>query len=685
MGNRVGVFVCDCGSNIAGVVNVEDVVEYARTLDDVVFADEGKWICSVDYLSKIKDYIEEHELNKVVVACCTPRTHEPTFKSTLKEAGLNPYLLDFVSIREQCSWVHRTDPVKATGKAKELVRMGVAKARLLSPAEETRVNVGKESMVIGGGVSGMTAALALADLGFHVKLVERSNELGGLLSRLDKIAPYEVSAEEFIKNKASQITSNDNIDVYTSTVVEDIKGYVGNYKVTLKREDQIEEHDISTIIVATGMQEMELKDEFGYGQHPNVITQMQLEDRLRNGKLEGMKSVAMINCVNSRNEERGCCNVVCMISIKNAAAIKKANPQAKVYVLYRDLNISGMDASHFKGLAEEHDIKLIRYSEGEQPLISNEDGQLKLKVRDMLLGRDMTLKPDMLVLTPAYVGDKTTDELKGLLKVSTNSDGFFQEAHIKLKPLDFATQGIYLGGCARSPKNLRESMEEATGAAMRAAIPMNNGYVEAEGIVAVIDMEKCSECGLCAKVCEFGAIELNEKRPDVITAICKGCGTCAAECPKDAMDIIHFTDEQILAQVEAALEERPEEKIVAFCCHWCAMGAVDVAGVGRSEYPDNIRIIRVMCAGRVDKDFVTRAFELGAGGVLVAGCEFPTCHYIGGNYKCKERMDKLRKKMTKQGEAADRLWTVWLSAADGPKFVRTVKDMVEQLNLRGET
>jgi heterodisulfide reductase subunit A len=224
-------------------------------------------------------------------------------------------------------------------------------------------------------------------------------------------------------------------------------------------------------------------------------------------------------------------------------------------------------------------------------------------------------------------------------------------------------------------------MEEATGAAMRAAIPMHNGYIQAEGIVADIDYEKCNECGLCAKNCAFNAIELDEKRPDVIKAICKGCGTCAAECPKDAIDIIHFTDEQILSQVEACLEEEPENKIVAFCCHWCAMGAVDVAGVGRFEYPTNIRIIRVMCAGRVDRSFIEKAYELGAGGVLVAGCEFPTCHYITGNYKCKDRIEKLKKKLAKNGLDPSKLWTVWLSAASGPKFVATVKDMVKELKL----
>jgi heterodisulfide reductase subunit A len=681
METRVGVFVCDCGTNIAGVVDVPSVVEYARTLEDVVFVDEGKWICSVDYLTKIKEFIKEHELNRVVVACCTPRTHEPTFKSTVKEGDLNPYLLEFVSIREQSSWVHKSNPDAATEKAKDLVRMGVAKARLLEPAEETRVSVGKDCMVIGGGISGMTSALALADSGFNVELVEKNHELGGLLCKADKVAPYDVLASEILNDRIKKIDANENIQVHTSTEIDEINGYVGNYKVGLTKEGEKEEHDISTIIVSTGMREIPPGEDYGSGKLSNVITQLQLEDMLKKNEIKGLNSVAIINCVNSRNKERGCCNVGCLISIKNAKAIKEANENAKIYLFYRDLNLRGTEVNYLKDVIERFDIKLIRYPEDKMPVVVEENGKLTVKSHDLLLGRELTFEPDLVVLTCAFQGDESAENLKGLLKVSTDNDGFFKEAHIKLAPLDFATQGLYLGGCARSPKSVRESMEEATGAAMRAAIPMNNGYVEAEGIVADIDYEKCNECGLCVKVCAFSAMELHEKRPEVIKAICKGCGTCAAECPKDAIDIIHFTNEQILAQVEAALIKEPESKILAFCCHWCAMGAVDMAGVGRSEYPPNIRIIRVMCAGRIDKSFVEKAYELNAGGVLIAGCEFPTCHYITGNYKCKDRMEKLKKKLDKKGFDREKLWTVWLSAADGPKFQKTVKSMVEKLNL----
>jgi heterodisulfide reductase subunit A len=549
------------------------------------------------------------------------------------------------------------------------------------PAEETRIDVGKDCLVIGGGISGMTSALSLADQEINVTLVEKNDNLGGLLSKIDTMAPHEISTKEFLDDKKKKLGECDKIEVHTNSEITEINGYVGNFKVKIKEGEEEKEKDFSTIVVTTGMRELEPHGQFEFDENDKIVTQLQLEELLRKDEVKDVEIVSIINCVNSRNEERGCCNVGCLISVKNAKEILKRNPKAKVYLFYKDINIRGTEVKYFKDAIEQYDIKLVRYADDTTPIVVSENGKLIVKAHDVLIGRDLSIPSDLVVLTPPFVGNESTEKLKGLLKVSTNADGFFQEAHIKLRPLDFATQGIYLGGCTRSPKDMRESMEEAMGAAMRASIPMKKGYVEAEGIVADINYELCSDCGLCGKVCEFSAIELDEKHPTVIKAICKGCGTCAAECPKDAINIIHFTDEQILAQVEASLEENPEDKIVAFCCHWCAMGAVDMAGVGRSQYPENIRIIRVMCAGRVDKSFVQKALELGAGGVMVAGCEFPTCHYINGNYKCKERMEKLKRKMEKEGMDPNKLWTVWLSAADGPKFVKTVKNMVTELAL----
>ena len=678
---RVGVFVCDCGTNIARTVNVPEVVEYAKSLNNVVFAEEGKWSCSVDYLAKLQEAIKEHNLNRVVIASCTPRTHEPLFKKTVKEAGLNPYLLEFVSIREQVSWVHMDDPVRATEKAKDLVKMGVAKAILLEQGEEIRLPVKQDCLVIGGGMAGMTAALNIAAQGFKAIIVEKEPQLGGLLNKLDRIAPEEVSADEIDKAKAELVVQNENIKVYTNAEIEDIRGYIGNYKVRVKTNGKSEEFDASTIIVATGMKEMEPVGQYGYGDDPQVITQLQLEALLKSNGLEAKKDVVMINCVNSKNDERGCCNIGCLASVKNAMALKAVNKDTRVHILYRDLSMVKEEVNYLKD-ARNTGVKFIRYTEERKPEVSRENGRLVVKVSDILLGRELNLPADLIVLTTAFEGDSTVDRLKGLLKVSTNSDGFFQEAHVKLGPLNFPSDGLYLCGCARSPKNLKDTCEEAIGAAMRASIPMKNGYLEAEGIVADINLDACNSCGICVKNCPYGAIQLVDDKPSVIKPLCKGCGLCAADCTKDAITIVHYSDEQILAQVEAALQEKAQEKIIAFCCHWCALGAVDIAGVSRLQYPPNVRIIRVMCSARVAAKFVLRAFELGAAGVLVAGCEFPTCHYIVGNYKAEKRMERIvKKRLAKKGYDPDKLWTAWLSAADGPKFVATIRAMVEKLNL----
>ena len=684
---RVGVFVCNCGTNIGGVVNVADVVKYASHLEGVVVAEEGKWICSVDYLSKIKEMISEHKLNRVVVACCTPRTHEPTFKSTVKEAGLNPYLLEFVSIREQSSWVHKSDPKLATQKAKDLVKIGVAKAILLEPGEDIRISVGKNCLIVGGGLAGMTAALAVADQGFKVDLIEKNSKLGGILNNLETLAPFDIDTKKIVDAKTREINQHKNIKVHTNTELEDVKGYIGNYKVKLVNNGITEELETSTIIAATGMNEIEPKGLFGYGKFPNVITQLQLDEKLKSKSLGNVKNVAIINCVNSRNEERGCCNIGCLAAVKNAVTIKELNKDATVHIFYRDINIEGEDVNYFKEAIRKYDIKLIRYPDDKKvEVIGNKkNGVLTLKAYDILIGKEFKINQDLVVLTTGFQGDSAVGKLKGILKVSASPDRFFQEAHIKLRPLDFANDGIYLCGCSRNPKSIRETIEESLGAAMRAGIPMKKGYIEAEGIVADINNELCNSCGLCVKTCAFGAIEFADqtKPPNVIKALCKGCGTCAAECPKDAINIIHYTNEQILAQVDAALEKKPETKIIAFCCHWCALGAVDIAGVSRFEYPSNIQIIRVMCSGRVDAKFIERALELNAAGVLVAGCEFPTCHYINGNDKCKERIERLKKKLSKKKIDISKIWDVWLSAADGPKFVTTVKKMAEELKLGG--
>jgi heterodisulfide reductase subunit A len=680
---RVGVFVCDCGSNIAGVVYVPEVVEYAKGLKHVAFADEGKWSCSVDALAAMQESIKEHHLNRVVIASCTPRTHEPLFKQTVKEAGLNPYLLEFVSIREQVSWVHMHEPEVATEKAKDLVKMGVAKAALLEEGEEIRLPVGKECLVIGGGMAGMTAALNIADQGFKAVIVEKAPRLGGLLNRISTISHNEerLAAEQMAKARASVVEAHPNIKVYTGAEIEEVNGYIGNYKVKIQSNGTSESFDASTIIVATGMREVEPEGQFLYGSDPRVVTQLQLEGMLKEGQLGDPKNVVMINCVGSKNETRGCCNIGCPISVKNALSLKQRGEETTVHVLYRDLSMVKEEHFHLDA-AKADGVKFIRFPDDRYPEVTKDNGQLKVSVYDLLLGREFSLPADLLVLTVGFEGDESMEAIRGHLKVSSNAEGFFQERHIKLGPLDFPADGIALCGCAKNPKSLKETVEEGIGAAMRVSIPMNNGYIEAEGIVADIDLAACNSCGLCWKRCPYGAIQVNEdKQPEVVKALCKGCGLCAADCPKECITIVHYSDEQLLAQVEAALEERPEQKILGFVCHWCALGGVDMAGVSRLQYPPNARLIRVMCSARVPIKLIERAFEMGAAGVLVAGCEFPTCHYISGNYACETRVKRAKKIIAKKGYDPEKLWNVWCSAADGPKFANTMKEMVKQLDL----
>lgn len=682
---RIGVFVCDCGTNIAGVVNVPELVEYAMTLENVVFADEGRWSCSVDYLTRMKDLIRDNRLNRVVISACTPRTHEPLFKRTAKEAGVNPYLLEFVSIREQVSWVHMKEPEIATDKAKDLIKMGVAKAALLEEGQEIRLPVKTDCLVIGGGMAGMNAALSVANQGFKAFIVEKEARLGGILNRICFISHdnHKIPAAKAVQARVAEVESNPNIEVFADTGIEAVDGYIGNYKVKLKANggDPIQELDISTVIVATGMNELEPEGKFEYGNDPRVITQLQLDNQLKNKQVGDVKNVVMISCVNSKNEERGCCSIGCHTSVKNAVALKHLRQDANVHILYRDMSLIKEEGTA-QQTAKRLGVKFLRFPDHRYPEVVKDNGSLAVKVYDLLLGLEFTVPADLLVLTTAFRGNDSVEQIKGHLKVSSNPDGFFQESHVKLGPLEFATDGISLAGCAKAPMTFKESCEEGIGAAMKASIPMKKGYIEAEGIVADIDLPECNQCGLCSKRCPYTAIAVDaEKNPEVIKALCKGCGLCAADCPKECISIVHYSDDQVLAQVEAALEEEPDKKIIAFVCHWCALGGVDMAGVSRLQYPSNARLIRVMCSARVSMKMMQRPFELGAAGVLVAGCEFPTCHYITGNYAAEKRVNRTKIKIAKVGFDPDKLWNIWCSAADGPKFANTMRDMTKELGL----
>jgi len=555
---RIGVFVCHCGINIGGVVNVPDVVEYAKTLPDVVYAEDNLYTCSSEGISKIKEGIAKHNLNRVIVASCTPRTHEPLFRAACEEAGVNKYLFEMANIRDQCSWAHMHEPEKATEKAKDLVRMAVAKARLLEPLEEPEIDVAPSALVIGGGISGMTAALCLANQGFKVHIVEKEPELGGMLRHLYKLYPTMEDASQGLSHIVNSVKSHKGINVLTSAVVKRVKGFIGNFEVSVERGNNgTMNFGVGTIIMATGAANFEPVGMYRYGEYDNVITQLQLEQLLKNGQFKNPEKVVMIQCVGSR-EEKGrtyCSRICCMTALKNAMLIKELYPDTDIYILFRDLQTYGMHYEDWHRMAQDKGIKFIKYVLEKPPqIVQRENGKIIINVYHALLGEQVKIRSDLVVLSTPLIQHEDAKELSQILKVPLGPDGFFFEAHVKLRPIDFATDGIYVCGTAHSPKDIAESVSQAFGVASRAAIPMAVKRLRIDAITAVVDESLCGGCGTCVRLCPYGAIQKDEKGIARVTSVvCKGCGTCAASCPERAITMRHFRDEQIRAQALAAL------------------------------------------------------------------------------------------------------------------------------------
>ncbi|MEM2319985.1 MAG: CoB--CoM heterodisulfide reductase iron-sulfur subunit A family protein [Candidatus Bathyarchaeia archaeon] len=554
---RIGVFICHCGINIGGIVRVPEVVEYAKKLPNVVYAEANLYTCSDDTQKRIKEKIKEYNLNRVVVASCTPRTHEPLFRETIREAGLNPYLFEMANIRDQCSWVHMHEPDKATEKAKDLVRSAVAKARLLKPLKNPTVNVTPVALVIGGGVSGMTAALELANQGFEVHLVEREKELGGHVRKIYYLLEGE-DPQEYLKRLVKAVMENKLICTYLGAEVVEVSGFVGNFKSKIRLsnggEKQIE-HGV--VIVATGAVEYKPK-EYLYGVDPRVITQQELEEKVAKGEFKAEK-VVMIQCVGARNEERpNCARICCGQAIKNALRIKELNPDAEVYVLYKDVRSYGLREEYYREAAAKG-VLFISYSDDRKPKVSSDGGKLIVSFYEPVLKQEVQVEPDIVVLSAATVPNPDNKRIAEMLKVPLTKDGFFLEAHMKLRPVDFQTDGVFLCGMAHSPKFIDESISQACAAAARAATILSKKALEMEGIVANVDEDLCSGCRICEFLCPYGAIEMLKKEEKtvahVIDALCKGCGVCGTACPTKAITLGHFTTEEILAQVRAILRE----------------------------------------------------------------------------------------------------------------------------------
>jgi len=553
-GPRIGVFVCHCGINIGGVVDVKEVVEYAKTLPNVVYADENLYTCSQDTQQIMKDKIKEHSLNRVIVASCSPRTHEALFQETIKEAGLNPYLFEMGNIRDQCSWVHMKQPREATRKAKDLVKMTVAKSRFKRPLERIPSDVAQQALVIGGGVAGMTAALSLANNGFQTYLIEKEAELGGNLKNIH----FDINGQEIInklENLKKQVKNNKYIKVYLNSHVEEIEGYVGNFNSKLKiRNSKLVEIKHGVVIVATGAEEYK-PTEYLYGKDKRIVTQKELEHTIsRSGaELDNMQTVVMIQCVGSRDEERPYCSrVCCQQAIKNALLLKKINPEIEIYILYRDIRTYGFYEDAYRE-ARDRGVIFIRYNDDEKPDVKLYNKKLIISVKDIIVGKQLDLNTDLLVLSAGIIPNPENIELSQMMKVPLNEDKFFLEAHMKLRPVDFSTEGVFMCGIAHGPKNIRESIVQAYAAAGRACTVLSKEQIFAEGTISVVDETKCDGCGLCVEVCAYKAIEIDEERNIAVvnSTLCKGCGACSASCRPNAITISGFTDEQILAQIDA--------------------------------------------------------------------------------------------------------------------------------------
>jgi len=776
---RIGVFICYCGLNVAGTVDISQLMEFAKTQPDVICVVENRYTCADPGQNEIKKAIAEHNLNRVVVAACSPKMHEPTFRKCVEEAGLNPFLFEMANIREMCSWCHPGNKQEATEKAKEIIQISLAKARLLDSLTRFKVPVTNKAMVIGGGIAGINAALDMANMGYKVYLVENDESIGGHMAQLDKTFPTLDCSICIEGPKMVEAARNPNIEVIAFADIINVDGFIGNFKVrirknpryviaksctgcgecadvcpveypnkwemslgtrkaisapfpqavpliyTIDKEHCIEcykcvdicggraainfeqkpeeiEIEVGTITVATGFDIYEPYDDdrWGYGKYPNVVTALEAErlinaagptggEVIRASDGKHPKSVAFIQCVGSRdvNKYEYCTGFCCMYAIKEAILIKEHEPDAEIYILYMDMRTPFKGFEEFYRRARELGITFVRG----KPLriLEENENDLIIQVDDTILGESIEIAAEMVILSTAGIPKAGTEELARILHVTRGTDGFFLESHPKLKPIDAPVDGIFYAGACQGLKDIPYSVSQGSGAAGRAATILSKKIVEIEPIVAKVNPEKClhsrANCTACQKVCPYGAPTAPDRAPMVINpAKCHGCGTCVADCPTDAITQMHFTDEQIFAQIRAALKENPEEKIMGFLCNWCCYSGADLAGTSRFEYPTRIRVIRVMCSGRVDKDFVLEALRLGAGMVFVGACHLPTdCHYIAGNVWMKERMEELHKTLTKQGMSPERLNVSYVSAAEGLIFANIMKTMDKQIKQLG--
>ncbi len=552
---RIGVFVCNCGINIGGIVDVPEVKEYAAALPYVVYTDENLFTCSQDTQDKIKEKIIEHNLNRVVVASCSPKTHEAMFMETLEACGLNKYLFEMANIRNQNSWIHSKEPDVATKKAKDLVRMAVARAATLRTLHEKVVPINKQALVIGGGVAGMNAALSLGNQGFSTVLLEKEAELGGFSRKLHHtIEGADVQA--YLKNLVDEVNGHDKIEVLTGARIVGFEGFKGNFatEVALGTGEEKRKIDHGVFIIATGAGEYPPK-EYLYGDDDRVVTQVELSDRLEEKGAAGLGSVVMIQCVGSRNDENvECSRICCQNAVKNALHIKKLNPETQVYVMYRDIRTYGLLEDYFTA-AREQGVIFIRFDKDAPPDVRSVSEGMLVTVKDHILQQNVEIRADLVALS-AGMRAEDTDEMSQIMKLNRNPEGFFIEAHVKLRPVDMPSDGVFLCGTAHGPKLITEAISQAQAAASRATTFLAKDAIKLSAITAKVDVDHCVKCLTCVRSCPFGVPEfnINEKVIEINEAICHGCGVCASICPRQTIHLSFYDDEQIMCKIDALLE-----------------------------------------------------------------------------------------------------------------------------------
>ncbi|MCL5786113.1 MAG: hydrogenase iron-sulfur subunit [Candidatus Thermoplasmatota archaeon] len=660
---RVGVFLCDCGSNIAGVVNVKEVMNRATGIPGVAYVEENKFSCSGSTQDQIVRRIGEKKLNRVVVSACSPKTHGSTFQRACARAGLNPFLFEMANVRNMDSWVHRGEKEAATRKAVDMVGMAVAKARALAPLTEKEFPVTRRALVLGGGVAGLSAATALARMGIETHLVESSPSLGGMLNSLEELAPAGIRSREVLNRKVSEFNSSGAV-AHLSTRVMVISGFVGNYQASLSDGSTM---DLGAVVLATGANPYSPK-EFGYGNDPRVITSLELEKRM--DSLDA-GSVSIISCVGSREKGRGCSRFCCSTMLGQALRLREKGK--RVRVLYRDIRAYSRYAEDLYYKASKSGVQFFKYD-------SNENGESVelqegvLTVRDDLSGETIGLKSDLVVLNVGMV--PVDDPVFSQLKLSRDEEGFLLELHPKLGPVEAAVPGVFLAGTVQGPKDFRESSVQGLAAASKASGILLKDRMKKEPIIATIDAKKCTKCMQCEPACPYGAIKGERgKWIELNAAVCMGCGNCVSSCFVGAMSMPGFTDDQLIAQIDAATEEDPQEKVVTFACNWCSYAGADQAGISKIQYPPSSRVIRTMCSSRVSQKLVWRALERGAGAVLITGCHINDCHYISANEDTEKRIERWRKMLEGRGVNPDRLQLHWVSAAEGNRFAQKMREM----------